>query len=137
MILIDFFCAFRFQYLPLFLNRNLSYAKMKKWRPNKRKVKRRTSFKSNRLLEIIDRLTDEKCGQNQCVTFSFSGFYDKNLYDQSHAEIKVVHKQTNAQVIKTNVARIQEKKIRPIFKAQLDLKNHSLLPFFFLIEIVI
>lgn len=90
-----------FQYLPLFLNRNLTYAKYKKWRPNKRKTKRRTSFKNDRLLGIVDRLTEEKSGRNHYVTFSLSGFYDRNLDGQHYAEIKIIHKETRTQVRKT------------------------------------
>lgn len=85
------------QPLQLFLHRNLSYVRFRKWRP--KKVKRRSCGKMHSISLTADKLVEQKRGAKHYMTFTFHGFYCNDVtVSKQFAEVELTHKETNTMV---------------------------------------
>lgn len=85
------------QPLQLFLHRNLSYVRFRKWRT--KKGRRRSGSKMGSVLLTADKLVERKRGAKHYMAFTFSGFYCNEVTaDIKFAEMELIHKETNTNV---------------------------------------
>lgn len=87
----------KLQPLQLFLHRNLSYVRFRKWRG--KKVKRRSCGKLHSISLTVDKLVERKRGAKHYMTFTFHGFHCNDVTaDKRFAEVQLIHKETDTMV---------------------------------------